>query len=314
MESLKVTTKDTIVQRKGNNPKGSNKKKWVPLIIGAVVVLVGLLTFKMVYSKPGNIDSLEVSRVLKAQESIHNFGILVPASLPDGFYRDSVDVKANENAPYAVPAIDILYTHQNGKTIFIREWIPANYSRENIMAMDTISTRWGTGKILNNSTEGGIILWTDIGPLRVNIVSSSGAASVEQVLNVVNTFELVSERQTNSFVSALPASQQIVPPGPLEIVNNGKGIQEVNLTITPGGYSPMRFSVKRGLPVRINFRAQGTVSCGNTLIFPDSSGSSTTLKVTKEQPVQVLEFTPVAAGDISFHCLNNCYRGFMTVR
>jgi hypothetical protein len=313
MDIQKVTTKDTIVKNRSNQPKKNNKRKLFSFFIGLVVIMVGLLVLKTVYSNPVNTDSLEVSRVLKAQESIHNFGILIPAFLPDGFDRTGVEVKASENAPFAVPAVDIVYANQNGKTIFIREWIPANYSRENIMAMDTISTRWGVGKILNNSSEGTIMLWTDIGPLRVNIVSRDGAATIEQVLNIVNSLELASERQVNSFVSALPDSQQIAPPGPVEIVNNGKGIQEVNLTITPGGYSPMRFLVKRGMPVRINFRAQGIIYCGNTLI-PDSSGSLKTIKITKDQPIPVLDFTPISAGDTSFNCINNCYRGFMTVR
>ena len=76
----------------------------------------------------------------------------------------------------------------------------------------------------------------------------------------------------------------------------------------------MRFSVKKGLPVRLVFRQLGQVGSGRELIFPTGPGNNSSLRLKNEQDQQVLEFTPQTAGDYIFHCPHNMYRGVMTVK
>ena len=77
-----------------------------------------------------------------------------------------------------------------------------------------------------------------------------------------------SNRQVFSFVVEKPVIKEMAPPPPMEIKINDQGVQELTLVVTPGGYSPLRFAVKKGVPVRLTFRQLGQVGCGNELIFP----------------------------------------------
>jgi plastocyanin domain-containing protein len=99
----------------------------------------------------------------------------------------------------------------------------------------------------------------------------------------------------------------------VEIPINDQGVQEFTLVVTPGGYDPLRFSVKAGVPVRMTFRQLGQVGCGNELIFPDNPQSPSSLSLATESDSQVLEFTPQQVGDFQFFCAHRMYRGVMTV-
>jgi len=83
--------------------------------------------------------------------------------------------------------------------------------------------------------------------------------------------------------------------------------------VTPGGYSPLRFSVKKGVPVRLIFRQLGQVGCGNELIFPTSPSNSVSVKLKSQDDQQVIEFTPQQTGEFQFYCSHQMYRGVMTV-
>ena len=59
---------------------------------------------------------------------------------------------------------------------------------------------------------------------------------------------------------------------------NAQGVQELTLVVTPGGYTPLRFAVKKGVPVKLTFRQLGQVGCGNDLpIFPADRPSPSSL-------------------------------------
>ncbi|MCG7754904.1 hypothetical protein, partial [Flavihumibacter cheonanensis] len=88
-----------------------------------------------------------------------------------------------------------------------------------------------------------------------------------------------SNRQVFNFILEPPEVRQVEPPPPLEIPVNAEGIQEVDLIVTPGGYSPLRFSVQKGVPVRLTFRQLGRVGCGNELNFPYGEGLAAALKL-----------------------------------
>ena len=138
--------------------------------------------------------------------------------------------------------------------------------------------------------------------------------SREQLVLAAETLGLASDLQVYSFATELPVIKDVAPPPPFEVSTNNQGVQEFNLTITPGGYSPMRFAVRKDVPVKLIFRALGQVGCGNALTFPSDPVNPTTLELTSETDVQVLEFTPHLAGDFRFFCPHNTFRGIMTVR
>jgi plastocyanin domain-containing protein len=99
----------------------------------------------------------------------------------------------------------------------------------------------------------------------------------------------------------------------VEVETNAEGVQEVVLVVTPGGYTPLRFAVKKGVPVRLIFRSLGQVGCGNELNFPTGGGGMAALTLSSPSDQQVLEFTPQETGAFEFFCGHLMYRGVMTV-
>ena len=157
-------------------------------------------------------------------------------------------------------------------------------------------------------------IWVDIGQVRVSVSSPNlKQVTPENLLQMANTLGLASDDQVYTFKTDPIVVRGLLPPPPYEVQLNSEGIQEFNLTITPGGYSPVRFMVKKDIPVKINFRALGEVGCGNTGTLNVGNGNKIGIAVTKEEPLDIVEFTPEVAGGFPFFCTTNCYRGIMTV-
>jgi plastocyanin domain-containing protein len=136
----------------------------------------------------------------------------------------------------------------------------------------------------------------------------------EDLVRAANTLGLASDLQVFHFVNEPLVITEAKPPPAFQVQINEKGIQELNLTITPGGYSPIRFAMKKDIPAKIVFRQMGQVGCGNVLIFPIGPNNQTALTLKSLTDVQILEFTPRITGDFQFMCTNNHFRGIMTIQ
>jgi hypothetical protein len=264
---------------------------------------------------PAPTEAPEATKVLAAQQDLKNFGILIPGYLPKGFDRAKVEVQVNQNGPAGEPAVDMVYRKGTSGAIFVHQWVPVNADLETLNGSRIIETKWGKSWLLTEGTDGLIAVWVDIGPLRVSLSSpDQQSVSRQQLVLAAETLALASNTQAFSFVTELPAIVDLAPPPPFEVKTNEQGVQELNLTITPGGYSPLRFAVKAGIPVKLIFQALGDVGCGSVLVFPTSPVSNTALTLSKERPTQTIDFTPEVVGDFQFVCGSNHYRGIMTVR
>ncbi len=289
-------------------------RPWFRAALVLLLISGSLIAWRLSSIKKPPEDPPEAARILEAQEQTGDFGILIPAYLPKGFDRAGVEIRVNQKASYGEPSVELVYRQRNGARIIINQWVPANPELHTLQGSRPIQTKWGRGWLLTQA-KSLAVLWIDIGSLRVSLATPDlDKVSREQLVQAGNTLGLASNLQTYSFVTTLPAIQGVTPPPPFEVKVNSQGVQELNLTITPGGYSPIRFAVKQGIPVRINFRAIGEVGCGRVLVFPADPRNPSALQISDEQPVQVLEFTPQTAGDSGFRCTNNCFRGVMTVR
>lgn len=290
------------------------RRPWFFSVTGILVVLGALAGWRIATSPQAPQDPPEAEKVLAAQADTKNFGILIPAYLPKGFDRKNVEVMVNQNGPAGEPAVTLAYRSSKGAALFMYQWVPANPDMETLNGSRIIETKWGKSWLLTEGEDGLIALWVDVGPLRISLYSPNQRyISRQQLVLAANTLGLASNMQVYSFTSQLPAITDVQPPPPFEVQVNSLGVQEFNLTITPGGFTPMRFSVKKGIPVKLNFRALGEVGCGNTLIFPADLQNPTALTLESSDDIKVLEFTPEVAGDFGFHCTTNCYRGIMTV-
>jgi plastocyanin domain-containing protein len=86
------------------------------------------------------------------------------------------------------------------------------------------------------------------------------------------------------------------------------GVQQVRITVK-GGYSPDVITVRRGIPVKLDFYRDETASCTDTVIFGDF-GIARALPAFETTSV---EFTPEKPGEFVFACGMNMVRGKLVV-
>ncbi|MGE5140670.1 MAG: cupredoxin domain-containing protein, partial [Rudaea sp.] len=228
--------------------------------------------------------------------------------------RYGVEVKVNQQGPSGEPMTELTYRTAGGAALFVRQWVPVNPDMEILSGSRPIQTKWGKGWLLTQA-KSLIAEWVDIGPLRVSLFTNNlNLVSREELVQIGDTLGPASGRQVFTFVVDRPAVKDVPLPPPVEAQINGEGVQELTLVVTPGGYSPIRFAVKKGIPVRITFKQLGPVGCGNDLTLPTDGENAISLHLESEADKDVAEFTPQQAGDFKFHCPHDMYRGIMTVR
>jgi hypothetical protein len=264
-------------------------------------------------STPVSADAPEANRVLGVQATMP-FQIMIPAYLPKEFNRAGMDIQVNQSGPSGEPMVQLTYRTGQGTVLYVREWVPGNPEAEILANSRPIQTKWGRGWLL--ATSGTLIaLWVDVGPTRVSVFTPNiDLLPSEKILAIADSLGPASSQQVFTFVVDAPTIKDMPPPPPVEIKVNEQGVQELTLVVTPGGYSPVRFSVRKGIPVRLTFRQLGQVGCGNEMIFPADPQSPTSLRLASEHDKQVLEFTPQQTGEFQYFCSHQMYRGVMTVK
>jgi hypothetical protein len=297
--------------------KHRNRK---PLFIGGIILVIlialGVLTYFV--TLPKYTDAPEAQKILAAQEGL-NFGILIPGYLPSGFDRENVEIKVKPTGNPGRSSVDLTYRNtgwrKSGTNVYITEWIPPHPDLEILDNSHPIQTSWGKGYLFVPSGNSLGTVWVDVGPVRVSISTNKVTIiSGEDLVRAANTLGLASDLQVFHFENQPLVITEARPDPPFQVQINEQGIQELNLTITPGGYSPIRFALKKGIPARIVFRQLGQVGCGNVLVFPADPVSPTALTLKSLTDVQTLDFTPKTAGSFQFQCTNNHFRGIMTVQ
>lgn len=86
------------------------------------------------------------------------------------------------------------------------------------------------------------------------------------------------------------------------------GRQEV-MVLVKGGYTPDTIIVRRGKPVRLNFRREETAACSEKVIFADFKKSA---DLPTGETVAV-EFLPDRPGEYEFGCAMGMFRGKLIV-
>ena len=302
-----------IPTRKPSGRRGLGRLRW-PLLGGfCALCLLALGAWLFSARAPALAEAPEANKILAIQANMP-FQILIPAYLPKEFDRAKVETQVTQSGPGGEPMVQLVYHTAKGAMLTVREWVPVNPAMEILSASRPIETKWGKGWLLSQGTSLAVV-WVDVGPLRVAVYSPSlDVLTREQLLAMAESLGPASNRQVFTFVVEKPVIKEMAPPPPVEIAVNDQGVQELTLVVTPGGYSPLRFAVRKGIPVRLTFRMLGQVGCGNELLFPANPDSPSELKLKSPQDKQVLEFTPQRAGQFQFQCSHQMYRGIMTVR
>jgi hypothetical protein len=258
-------------------------------------------------------EAPEAQRILEVQGEMP-FQIMIPAYLPNTFLREQVGIDINQQGPGGEPLAQLSYRTKRGVTLHIKEWVPIDPAKEILAGSRPVETRWGRAWFLRQG-EGLMAIWVDIGPTRASIFTANQQElSKEELLAIAESMGPASNSQVFSFLLEPPEIRQVEPPPPLEIPVDADGVQRVDLIVTPGGYSPLRFSVQKGVPVALTFRQLGRVGCGNELNLPNGSGDTLSLRLETASDSQTVNFTPNETGDYEFFCPHLMYRGIMTVR
>jgi len=289
-----------------------SRGRWLALGAVAVIVVAGVwLALRGRASVSA--EAPEAQKVLDVQATMP-FQILIPAYLPKSFDRVNMEIDVNMSGPGGEPMVQLTYRTRRGQALYVREWVPVNPTLETLASSRPVETKWGQGWLLRQG-QGLTAIWVDIGPLRSSIYApDQTVVDVEHMLAIADNMGPASNRQVFSFVVDPPEVREVQPPPPVEATINAEGVQEVDLIVTPGGYSPLRFSVKVGVPVRLSFRQLGEVGCGNELILPTADGGTASVLLESPTDRKTLDFTPRQVGQYQFFCSHTMYRGVMTVR
>lgn len=87
------------------------------------------------------------------------------------------------------------------------------------------------------------------------------------------------------------------------------GVQSIDITVD-GGYSPDQIVVQVGQPVRLNFLRKDPSSCLEQVVLPDYN-KAVDLPLNRTATVEIV---PKKAGDYTFRCGMNMFRGTLTVK
>ena len=124
------------------------------------------------------------------------------------------------------------------------------------------------------------------------------------VLNISNGFHLTGFKGI-SFKNNATAGAKADPNVKLE-----NGIQIVGMAQQSRGYSPNKFTIKQGIPVKWIINSQDPGSCASSII-----ASKVNVKKFLSAGENVIEFTPTEVGEIKFSCSMGMYTGkFMVVK
>ena len=86
------------------------------------------------------------------------------------------------------------------------------------------------------------------------------------------------------------------------------GYQEA-MILVKGGYTPDTIIVRRGKPVRLNFRREETASCSDKVVF-EHFGKSAELPTGE---LVAVELMPKEVGEFAFACPMGMFRGRLIV-
>lgn len=260
------------------------------------------------------VEAPEADLVLQAQRELP-FQVLIPAYLPAGFKRESVEISSAETGPSGQVMVQLVYSHPKGVTLTLSEWLP----EEGGIGVPGGGVEAAPGQVVpcqcacsDPELCGVTRLMVDNGPLRIRGETSDPALlSTEHVRVILTTLAPAGGLMTYTILEEVPLTAGLPPPE--EIAIDASGVQEVVLVASPSGYSPVHFSVKKDIPVRLVFRILGNVGCGNELYFTWGRNQSGFLSILNPGDNAVLEFTPRESGEFLFHCPHFIYEGVMTV-
>lgn len=136
-----------------------------------------------------------------------------------------------------------------------------------------------------------------------------GGSSINGILQVTDSpYSL--QRLGPQIVALLPPYQDSDNSGSDPNVRLVNGVQQVEISISNGGYTPKYFKVQSGVPVELNLSTDGQVySCATAFTFK----AFEIYDILKPLDSKTHRFTPEKKGKYTFSCSMGMYSGVMEV-
>jgi hypothetical protein len=299
--------------------KGRPKRRlgWKALVSGGLIlcalVISGLTWLRN--SSPADQEAPEAEQVLSAQRQLP-FQVLIPAYLPPKFNRARLAIDTSLAGPAGEPMIQLSYPARHGETLVLNEWLPLNPDPAAAGSQPGSSSQYRVVRCRCHDQSGSQCGSTDmeisVGSLHILLKSSTAnLITAQQMQFILKTLGPAANRQVYTAMQDVADTNSV--PTAVDIPVNASGVQELTLVVTPQGYTPAHFAVKRGLAVKLTFRQLGEVGCGDEMIITWGDGKSADLKLASPDDVKTLKFTPNRPGDYPFHCPHLIYQGIITV-
>ena len=123
--------------------------------------------------------------------------------------------------------------------------------------------------------------------------------------NVSNGLNLLGVPQV---LAALTSNTSALSPSQDPNVSLENGVQVVRMTQGSSGYSPNKFTIKKGVPVRWIVTSKDIYSCASSIVSQELG-----IRKGLELGENIFEFTPVKTGTIRFSCVMGMYNGSFAV-
>ena len=295
------------------NPEATGIEKFVPHVYFNLGRIISYFIFGGIIGYAGSFFQLSTSvlglltvavglvMLLLGSQLIDIFPFLknISFTLPKGLYK-FLGIKKQENIEYSNSNASIL-----GASTF---FLPCGFTQA--MQLYAVST----GSPLQGAlTLGVFALGTTPGILGVGGLTSvvKGESSklffktagvivvLLALFNVSNGLNLLGAKSIFAKTDTVSVDKNV------KIVN---GVQIVRMTQKTNGYSPNKFTIKKGIPVKWIITSESIYSCASSIVS-QQLGIRTSLKLGEN----VFEFTPKEVGTIRFSCSMGMYTGSFSV-
>jgi len=104
-------------------------------------------------------------------------------------------------------------------------------------------------------------------------------------------------------------SAALIPGSGQNTANLSENLQQISMDVDANGWSPDRFVLKKGVPVKWVIEVKELTSCNSEIIVPEYN-----LDIKLKQGLNVVEFTPTREGIVSWSCWMGMIPGTFVVK
>ncbi|HWR42827.1 cupredoxin domain-containing protein [Sporomusa sp.] len=141
-------------------------------------------------------------------------------------------------------------------------------------------------------------------------LSGNGALDLQNVfgLSAISTKESKPSGNGGSLQDSFGSSEALRKESIVQTAKQNDGYQEVDIIVGQNRYTPEEFTVKSGIPVKVNFKKAYNGGCLSSLVIKDFD-----IRQELKKGITTVEFTPNKPGKYPFTCSMGMFGGYINV-